>query len=122
MNPGLGLRYRIPRERFDWFLDTGAYRDSGRNTAVYAGAGIFWKPPLGRRLQPAEGLRLGGALAFFHSDTYNDGEAFVAPVPLAAYETRRVTFNMAFFPKFGTVNATSQLGFWLSIPLLDTGQ
>lgn len=23
VNPGLGLRYRLPRERFDWFLDGG---------------------------------------------------------------------------------------------------
>lgn len=61
VNPGLGLRYRMPRERFDWFLDGGVYRDSGRNSAKYAGAGVFWKP--------AGGLRLGGALALFHSDT-----------------------------------------------------
>jgi hypothetical protein len=73
-NPGLGLRWRTPGERFDWFLDGGVYRDSGRNTAVYAGIGTFWKP--------TERLRLGAALVGFHSDTYNEGDAFIAPLPI----------------------------------------
>ena len=107
VNPGLGLRYRIPRERFDWFLDGGAYRDSGRNTAVYAGAGAFWKP--------AGGFRLGAALAFFHSDTYNDGDAFVAPVPILAYEWRAVSVNMVYFPKVSSLNDIHTLGFWLTL-------
>ena len=59
-NPGLGLRWRTPGERFDWFLDGGVYRDSGRNTAVYGGIGTFWKP--------TERLRLGAALVGFHQD------------------------------------------------------
>src|SRR4051812_6585628 len=59
-NPGLGLRYRAPiNASFDWFADAGAYRDSGRNTALYGGAGAFWKA--------SGGWRLGGALAGFHS-------------------------------------------------------
>src|SRR6185503_19525175 len=41
VNPGLGVRWRMPREAFDgafdFFLEAGAYRDSGRNTAVLAG-------------------------------------------------------------------------------------
>jgi hypothetical protein len=106
-NPGLGLRYRMNRERFDWFLDGGAYRDSGRNTAQYAGAGAFWKP--------AGGLRLGGALAFFHSDTYNDGDAFIAPVPLVAWEWRHVTLNMVYFPRISGVNEINTLGFWITL-------
>ena len=114
-NPGLGLRWRKRQwERHDLFADAGLYRDSGERTARFAGAGILWRA--------GESVRLGGAVALFRSDTYNHGEAFVAPVPLAAYETRLATFNMAFFPRFGTVNATSQLGFWLSIPVLDTGR
>ena len=111
VNPGLGLRYRVPRERFDWFLDGGAYRDSGRNTALYAGGGIFWKP----RLQATTGLRLGGALAFFHSDTYNGGEAFIAPVPLAAYEWRALSVNVVYFPKVSGINDINTFGFWLTL-------
>jgi hypothetical protein len=106
VNPGLGLRYRFPRQDFDWFLEGGAYRDSGRNTAVFAGAGVFWKP--------AGGLRLGGALALFHSDTYNDGNAFIAPLPLVAYEWRAVSVNMVYFPKVSGINDINTLGFWLT--------
>jgi len=107
VNPGVGLRYRFPRQDFDWFVDGGAYRDSGRNTAVYAGAGAFWK--IGER------LRLGAALAFFHSDTYNDGDAFIAPLPLAAYEWRHVTLNLVYFPKVSSINDVNVLGFWITL-------
>jgi hypothetical protein len=107
VNPGLGLRYRLPRERFDWFLDGGAYRDSGRNTAVYAGGGVFWKP--------SAGLRLGGALALFHSDTYNDGDTFIAPVPIAAYEWRAASVNVVYFPKVSGINDINTFGFWVTL-------
>jgi hypothetical protein len=107
VNPGLGLRYRWPRQGFDWFADGGAYRDSGRNTAVYAGGGAFWKP--------TERLRLGGALAFFYSDTYNDGDPFIAPIPVAAYEWRRVTLNLVYFPKISGINDINTLGFWITL-------
>ena len=106
VNPGLGIRWRLPRERFDWFFDAGAYRDSGRNTAVLAGGGIFWKAT--RR------LRLGGGVAFFHSDTYNDGDPFIAPLPLLAYEWRAVSANFVFFPKVKGINEVNTLGFWLT--------
>jgi hypothetical protein len=106
VNPGLGIRWRMRRERFDWFLDAGAYRDSGRNTALLAGGGAFWKV--------TERLRLGGALAFFHSDTYNDGDPFIAPLPLLAYEWRAVSANFVFFPKVSGVNEINTLGFWLT--------
>ena len=111
VNPGLGLRYRARREAFDRFLDAGAYRDSGRNAAKYAGAGAFWKP--------TGGFRIGGALALFHSDTYNQGEAFIAPVPLAAYEWRALTLNVVYFPKVSGVNDINTLGFWITVwPLM----
>ncbi len=107
VNPGLGLRYRIPRQDFDWFVDGGMHRDSARNTAVYAGGGAFWKP--------TQRLRLGGALALFQSDTYNDGDPFIAPVPLVAYEWRPATITMAYFPKIEGVNEIHTLGFWLTL-------
>lgn len=84
INPGLGLRYAGgPLGKGNWFMDGGIYRDSGRNTAVYGGAG--WRIPLDdtRRWQ------LGAALVAFHSDTYNRGDPFVAPVPLLSYDLGR---------------------------------
>lgn len=107
VNPGLGARWRMPREKFDWFLETGAYHDSGRNTAVLAGGGLFWKP--------TERLRLGGGLAFFYSQTYNDGNPFIAPLPLVAYEWRAATANLVYFPKVSGINEINTLGFWLTL-------
>jgi hypothetical protein len=106
VNPGLGVRWRMPGEKFDSFLDAGAYRDSGRNTAALAGGGIFWKA--------TERLRLGGAVALFYSQTYNDGNAFIAPLPLLAYEWRAVTANLVYFPKVSSINEINTLGFWLT--------
>ena len=108
VNPGLGLRWREPwRESFDVFADVGFYRDSARNDAVFAGGGLFWKP--------AGGLRLGGGLVLMQSDTYNDGDPFIAPAPVVAYEWRRVTVNVVYFPKFRDINLTNQLGFWVTV-------
>ena len=107
-NPGLGVRYRDRLgENADWFIDAGAYRDSGRNTALVAGPGALWKP--------TEHLRLGGALAFFHSASYNGGRAFIAPIPVAAYEWRAVTLNVTYFPKISSFNEINTLGFWLTV-------
>ena len=107
VNPGLGMRYRAPlNERWDWFFDAGAYRDSGRNTALVIGPGAFWKA--------TEGWRLGGAVAFFDSDTYNRGRSFVAPLPVVAYEWRAVTLNMVYIPKVGDLNSINTLGFWVT--------
>ncbi len=108
LNPGLGLRYRVPRdERLDWIFDTGFYRDSGRNRAFFAGAGASW--------HATEHLRLAGALTFFKSDTYNRGRAGIAPLPVAVWDTRAVSFNLVFFPKVPQTNSIATLGFWLTL-------
>lgn len=107
VNPGLGLRYRVSHsERLQWIFEAGAYQDSGRNTAVVAGAGALWKV--------SAGWRLGGGLAALQSDTYNRGEAFIAPFPLAAYEFRRATLNFTFIPRASQVNDISVLAAWLT--------
>ena len=107
-NPGLGVRYRRPiNQSFDFFTDVGFYRDSGRNTAALAGAGAFWRAT-GR-------LRLGGALVAFKSDTYNRGDAFIAPLPVAALDFDRVSFNMVYMPKVSNFNLINTLGFWATV-------
>lgn len=104
---GLGLRYRIPHsERLQWVLEGGAYHDSGRNTALVAGAGALWK------LTP--GWRLGGGLVAFKSDTYNRGDAFVAPLPLAAYEWGSFSVNFTYIPRLSEVNDVATLAVWLT--------
>jgi len=107
LNPGLGLRYRVSHsERLQWIFDAGAYHDSGRNTAVLAGAGALWK--LG------ESWRLGAGLAAVKSDTYNRGEGFLAPLPLAAYDFRSATLNFTFVPRLAEVNEVATFGVWLT--------
>jgi len=108
VNPGLGVRWRQARsESWDLFADAGFYRDSAAHSAKLAGAGALW--------HAGEHLRLGGALALLKSDTYNFGKAFIAPVPLAAYEMRRVTFNLVYFPKWRDQNPTNQVGGWVTL-------
>jgi hypothetical protein len=106
-NPGLGLRYRVSQsERLQWIFDAGVYHDSGRNTAALAGAGALWR--LGG------GWHFGAALAAFQSNTYNHGEPFIAPVPLAAYEFRSATLNFTFLPQVAEVNEVATFGAWLT--------
>lgn len=105
-NPGIGLRYRVPGETFDYFFDAGLYRDSGRNTAVLAGGAVHWRA--------SQSARLGLALVMLNSRTYNDGSTFIAPLPVAAWEFRSVTANVVWMPKFREVNEINTLGFWLT--------
>ena len=106
-NPGLGVRWRQAQsETLDFFADAGIYRDSKANTARFLGGGGLW--------HATQGLRLGGGFVLLKSDTYNHGDAFIAPVPIAAYEWRRVTLNLVNFPKWRDFNRTNQVGFWLT--------
>ena len=107
VNPGLGLRYRARHsERLDWIFDVGGYRDSGRNTALLAGAGGLYRI--------TEHLRLGGALVAFDSKTYNRGKTVLAPLPLAAIDTARMTFNFVYTPSISDLNDVATLGFWVT--------
>jgi hypothetical protein len=104
---GLGLRYRVPHsERLQWTFEAAAYHDSGRNTALVAGAGALWKV--------TPGWRLGGALVGFKSDTYNRGDPFIAPLPIAAYEFGSLTLNLTFIPKMSKVNDVTTIAAWLT--------
>jgi hypothetical protein len=108
VNPGLGLRYRTSHtENVDWILDVGGYHDSGRHTALFAGAGAAW--------HATDRLRLGGALAAFQSKTYNSGKSAIALVPVAAYEWPTVSLNVVYFPRLGRFNDINTFGFWITI-------
>ena len=107
-NPGLGLRYRKRLDTsWDGYLDVGVYRDSGRNTAVYGGGGALYRA--------TERLHIGAALAAFHSNTYNQGDPFIAPVPIAAYDFDRVTFSMVYLPKVREFNQINTVAVWATV-------
>lgn len=111
-NPGLGVRYRLGSWlRADAIIDAGAYRDSGRNAAVYAAAGLLWP------LDDAKRFNVGAALTAFHSDTYNNGDPFVAPIPLVAIRFERVTVNFTHFPKIRNFNEVAATAMYFTIPL-----
>lgn len=111
VNPGLGLRYQFARiddwERWSFFVDVGAFNDSGDNNAVIAGLGAMWKI--------IGGLQIGAAAVVMSSDTYNDGRTFIAPLPLLAYDFGPVTVNFTFFPKIERYNDVATLGLWVTL-------
>lgn len=111
-NPGLGLRYALPAAKIcrTPFAEAAFYRDSGRNTAVYAALGC-------RGLELAPGLRIGAAITAFHSDSYNRGDPFIAPVPLLSWELEPATLNFIHFPKVKGFNDINTTGLYVSLPL-----
>lgn len=111
-NPGLGARYRMGSWlNADAIVDAGIYRDSGRNTAVYAATGLLWP------LDEAKRFHLGATLTAFHSDTYNQGKAFIVPVPLLTVRFDKVTLNLTHFPKLGTLNEIHTTALFFTFPL-----
>jgi hypothetical protein len=110
VNPGLALHYRLADdERGITFVEAGAYDDSGRHWAKFAG--------LGYQFKYGEHWRIGGALALVDSKTYNHGVAFVGMIPLITYDMGRIKLNAAYFPKLGNFNQVNAFGFYIGIPL-----
>jgi len=110
INLGLGLNYTVQEdERGVAFVEAGFYRDSGSNLAKLAGMGYQYK--LGKR------WRLGGALVASQSQTYNRGNAFIAPLPILTYDLGAVTLNAIFVPSYGEYNRFAVFGFYFSLPL-----
>ena len=93
--------------RWQFFADAGVFSDSGKHTAVIAGAGALW--------HVAGGFQVGAALAVMNSDTYNNGRTFVAPLPLVAWDLGPATINVAFFPKIERYNDVATVGLWVTL-------
>ena len=112
VNPGLGLRYGL--NPIEWcgtpFAEAGIYRDSGANTNYYAGLGC-------KGLKLSDNVRLGLGVSLMQSETYNNGNPFVAPIPILTWQVSKVTLNFIQYPRIkrlGTINTT---GLYLSVPL-----
>ena len=109
-NPGLGLKYSVnDGERGVGFVEAGFYRDSGSNTATLVGIGYQFK--LGER------WRLGGALVALHSQTYNHGAPFIAPLPILSYDMGPLALNAIYVPAYKDYNEFAVFGFYFSVPL-----
>jgi len=110
LNVGLGLHYVLHEDqRAVQFIEAGFYRDSGRHEAKVAGIGYQYK--LGQH------WRLGGALVGVQSQTYNRGNAFVAPLPIVTYDFGAVKLNAVYAPRYKDYNQFAVIGFYLSVPL-----
>jgi hypothetical protein len=108
-NAGLGLSYEFHNDSSGAaFVEAGFYEDSGRNWAKLAGPGYQFKF--------GSNLRLGAILPVIQSRTYNNGRAFVAPIPLLTYDFGAVKLNAVFAPKFQQLNKFAVFGFYLGIP------
>jgi opacity protein-like surface antigen len=106
-NPGFGVRYRFAEwSKFNFFVDAGVFEDSGREAAKVLGVGALW--------HFGGGFQVGGALAYMHSNTYNQGDAFIAPLPLIVWDAGPVALNFTYFPKISDFNEVATLGFWLT--------
>jgi hypothetical protein len=109
VNPGLGLHYSLADDaRGTTFAEVGAYQDSGKNLASFAGVGYQFK--LGER------WKIGAALALMNSETYNNGVGFVGMIPLVTCDLGRIKLNAVYFPRFGNYNKVEAFGFYLGIP------
>jgi hypothetical protein len=110
LNLGLGLNYELHSDALGVaFFEGGFYEDSGRNWAKVAGPGYQFK--LGKE------WRAGAALLLIHSQTYNSGRAFVAPIPLLTYDLGAVKLNAIYVPRFRPYNEFAVFGFYFSAPL-----
>jgi hypothetical protein len=110
LNVGLGLNYEFHNDALGvTSLETGFFKDSGRNWAKFAGAGYQFK--LGDR------LKLGADLLAIHSPTYNNGRAFVAPIPRVTYDFGPVKLNAVYVPRYQELNRFAVFGFYFTVPM-----
>lgn len=110
VNPGLGLNYEFHNDaRGVATLDAGFLKDSGRNWAKFAGLGYQFK--LG------DNWRLGGDLLAIHSQTYNNGRGFVAPIPHLTYDFGHLKLNAIYIPAVREIVQFSVVSFYITIPM-----
>lgn len=110
LNLGLGLDYEFHDDaRGVANLQTGFFKDSGRNWATLGGAGYQFK--LGAR------WRLGADLLAIHSRSYNNGRSFVAPIPRLTYDFGPLKLNVVYVPRYQDYNRFAVFGLFISAPL-----
>ena len=111
LNVGFGLGYKFHNDaRGEANVETGFFKDSGRNWAKFAGGGYQFK--LGDR------WRLGADLLAIQSPTYNYGHSFIAPIPRLTYNFDAVKLNATYIPKVQRYNAFAVYAIYLTIPLM----
>lgn len=112
VNPGLGLRYALAPHKLceTPFVESGIYRDSGAHTSYYAALGC-------KGLKLTDNIRLGLGISLMQSDTYNQGRAFVAPIPILTWRIAPVTLNFIQYPEVKSLGIINTTGLYISVPL-----
>jgi hypothetical protein len=110
LNIGLGLNYEFSNDaRGIASLESGFYRDSGRNWAKFAGVGYQFKLD--------DRWRLGANLLAIQSQTYNKGNLFVAPIPVITYDFGVVKLNATYIPRVSQFNEFAVYAIYFTAPL-----
>jgi hypothetical protein len=116
LNYGLGLNHQFyGDDRGVAVVEVGFFKDSGSNWAKFAGVGYQFKLD--------DRWRFGADLLVLHSETYNRGNTFIAPIPRLTYDIGKpdaVRLNAVYIPKLSDINlfavfalyVTVQLGHW----------
>lgn len=109
-NVGLGFGYRLHEDELGMInSEVGVFRDSGRNWAKFAGLCYLFK--LDKR------WKLGADVLLLQSPSYNDGEAFVAPIPRLSYDFGKVILNAVYVPRYKQLNRYAVYGIYFTVPL-----
>ena len=108
-NPGIGMNYIFHETNRSIFsADAGVYRDSGRNAAIFGAAGYRLK---------FDRISLGGMVVVLKSDTFNNGNIVIAPLPVFSVRVRAWSFNATYLPQYKNVNRNDAFGFFATFHL-----
>lgn len=110
VNVGLGLSYRFYKDAQRVSnLEVGLFKDSGSELAKFIGVTSLYKL--------ADRWRLGVDLLAIQSPTYNEGDAFIAPIPHLVYDFGVAKANLIYVLRVPPYNMFSAFGLYFAVPL-----
>jgi len=97
-NLGLGAEYNFNKsenQKIQWILNGGFYKDSLDSTAFYlGGAGL-----VNIFNYDSFHLNVGIEVSFFYSKEYNQGNPFIAPLPIINIGNEKYSLNITAIPR-----------------------
>ena len=97
-NLGLGAEYdfnKTEKQKIQWVLNGGFYKDSLDSTALYfGGAGL-----VNIFNYDSFHLNAGIEVSFFYSKEYNQGNPFIAPLPIINIGNEKYSLNITAIPR-----------------------
>ena len=97
-NYGLGVEYNLDKldaQKIEWVINTGFFKDSLNGTALYAGgAGL-----MNLYSYKTVNFKAGIEGSLFYSSAYNQGNPFVALLPIVNIGTNKYSVNITVIPR-----------------------